>query len=293
MKPAALRGWPNAKHSRLLAGPVHRWHVQEAGDGPAVLLLHGAGGSTHSYRDILPDLARDVRVVAVDLPGHGFTQLGARQRSGLLPMAEDLAALCAQEGVTPALIVGHSAGGAVALRLADLMVRAGLPGPGIVGINPALSAFKGLAGVLFPVFAKVLAAIPFAPGLFAARSASEGQVHRLIASTGSRIDPAGLALYRRLIEDRDHVDGALQMMAQWDLGPLLNDLPGLAFKTLFIAGQKDRTVPPRTAHEAARLMPDATVEDWPDLGHLLHEERPAEVAERLRALLRDVSPAAP
>ena len=60
--------WPNADLSRRITGPVHRWHVQESGDGPLILLLHGAGGSTHSYRALLPHLAKFARVIALDLP---------------------------------------------------------------------------------------------------------------------------------------------------------------------------------------------------------------------------------
>ena len=44
------------------------------GDGPDLLLLHGSGAATHSWRDLAPLLARDFRVIAPDLPGHGFTE---------------------------------------------------------------------------------------------------------------------------------------------------------------------------------------------------------------------------
>ena len=53
----------------MLACPPHRWHVQVLGEGPTVLLLHGAGGATHSWRGLAPLLATDHRVVMLDLPG--------------------------------------------------------------------------------------------------------------------------------------------------------------------------------------------------------------------------------
>ena len=84
-----IRTWPNSQLSRQGHGPVHRWHIQETGTGKTVLMLHGAGGSTHSYRHMIHDLGQDMHVVALDLPGHGFTQLGARHRSGLDPTAEE------------------------------------------------------------------------------------------------------------------------------------------------------------------------------------------------------------
>ena len=67
--PQDLAGWPHAEHSRLIHVKPHRWHVQIMGQGPDLLFLHGAGGATHSWRDVLPLLAPHYRCIAVDLPG--------------------------------------------------------------------------------------------------------------------------------------------------------------------------------------------------------------------------------
>ena len=61
------------QYSRQVMHRPHRWHIQEAGKGPLLLLIHGAGGATHSFRSLFPLLAQTSRVVAVDLPGQGFT----------------------------------------------------------------------------------------------------------------------------------------------------------------------------------------------------------------------------
>ncbi|WP_237267622.1 alpha/beta fold hydrolase BchO [Sulfitobacter alexandrii] len=142
--------------SRFVLCKPHKWHVQELGRGPTVLLVHGAGGATQSWRHLMPILAETFHVIAVDLPGQGFTRLGARQRCGLEPMAEDLARLCAAEGWQPRAIIGHSAGAAIALQMALTLN----PVPRVVGINAALGNFRGLAGVVFPLMAKALAMTP-------------------------------------------------------------------------------------------------------------------------------------
>ncbi|WP_299628989.1 alpha/beta fold hydrolase BchO [uncultured Tateyamaria sp.] len=275
---AGIKGWPNAHLSRRGHGPVHRWHIQETGSGKTILLLHGAGGSTHSFRDVSPLLAGRFHVIALDLPGHGFTQLGARHRSGLDDTAQDIAALCAQEGWRPDIIIGHSAGSAVALRLAqgDLSPRGQTPL--VIGINAALSEFKGVAGLLFPAMAKALAAVPFTARLFSGASANPARIKALIDSTGSVLDAEGLALYRRLVSDRDHVDGTLIMMAQWRLNPLLARLKDHQGPVHFIVGDQDKTVSPQVSADAAKLIAGAQVHRIADLGHLAHEERPAEVA---------------
>jgi magnesium chelatase accessory protein len=260
--------WPHAEHSRFITASLHRWHVQQMGQGPLILLLHGAGGSTQSWRNIMPLLARDHHVIAVDLPGQGFTRLGAQQRCGLPQMSEDLLALCTSQGWQPEAIVGHSAGVAIALQMALHMN----PPPRIIGLNAALGNFRGLAGVLFPLMAKALALTPGIARLFTASTARPGSVERLIAGTGSNLPAKELQWYRALISNPTHVNATLAMMAQWDLTPLRRSLPAHRAEALFIATENDRTVPVAVSREVAKEMPDASAVILPDLGHLAHEE---------------------
>lgn len=275
-----LPGWPLSHLSRRVASRPHRWHVQEAGAGPTLLMLHGAGASTHSFRALIPALAEDFHVVALDLPGHGFTTLGVRGRSGLGPMAEDIAALCRAEGWAPRAIVGHSAGAAIALQMAH---RAEAPPPRIIGLNAALNRFEGVAGWLFPMLAKLLALNPLTALAFSAGGNRMARARRLIESTGSHLDDEGLALYARLIGDRDHVEGALQMMAQWDVAGLVAALPGIGAPCLLITGAADRAVRPEVSARAAAALPAARHLSLSGLGHLAHEEDPAQAV----ALIHD------
>lgn len=274
--------WPNRQFSRFVHHRPHYWHLQEAGEGPVVLLLHGTGGATHSWRDVLPLLADRYRVVALDLPGQGFTKMGARQRCGLDPMSADISALMVSEGLLPDAIIGHSAGGAIALRMVKHLPR---PPRAIVGLNAALASFAGMAGWLFPMTARMLSLNPFTASMFARFTATEGNVRALIGSTGSELSPEGLALYHRLISDRAHVDAALTMMAQWTLEGLQAELPEIDVPCLFITGGRDRAVPPRTARRAADRMPRAEIAEFPALGHLAHEEAPEEVTARIAGFL--------
>ncbi len=271
--------WPHPRASRFVDSRPHRWHLQEMGAGPAVLLIHGAGAAGMSFRALLPELAADHRAIAVDLPGHGFTRMGTRQRQGLDPMAADLAALLAREGIAPQLIVGHSAGAAVALRLAE---RLPVPPAGVVGINAALSPFRGMAGWLFPMMARALAASPLT-AFAVALSTTEASLRALLRGTGSAIDDEGVALYRRLVSDAGHVEGTLAMMAQWRLDGLAARLPEFPLPVRLIVGEADRAVPPEVSRAAAARMPRAEVVALPGLGHLAHEEAPGAVAAAIRA----------
>lgn len=273
--------WPMAAHSRFVRCPPHIWHVQEHGTGPLMLLLHGAGGATQSWRHLFPILAGTHRVVAIDLPGQGFSRLGARGRCGLARMAEDIATLCIDQGWAPTAIIGHSAGGAIAL---DLAIR--LPQkPRVIGINAALARFKGVAGFLFPLMAKTLAAMPLVADLFTATNRNPRSVQRLIDGTGSHLPPEDLRYYRRLVGDRDHVNATLSMMAQWDLGSLLESLPKSGISGLLIAAEKDRAVPPETSASVAEKMPGMGCVILPGRGHLVHEEDARKVADLILGYL--------
>ena len=280
------RSWPNAEHSRFILSKPHKWHVQEAGSGPLLLLIHGAGGATQSWRHLFPLLTPHYHVVAVDLPGQGFTKSGAQRRFGLEAMAEDIANLCTSQNWGPAAIIGHSAGAAVALEMA----RNSESPPPVIGINAALGNFKGLAGLMFPVMAKALALTPFVARMFSASATRPKSVTRLIEGTGSHLSERDLASYRALIGSRTHVDSTLNMMAQWDLNPLLASLPGHAGPVFLITSAGDKAVPPTTSSDIAKQMLNAKVEILPDLGHLAHEEAPEIVADLILRYLKDQMP---
>lgn len=273
--PRDATNWPMREFSRHVLCKPHRWHVQEAGSGPLVLLIHGAGGATQSYRHLFPILAQSYHVIAIDLPGQGFTQLGGHRRCGLDAMAEDLLRLIHHLDLKPDLIVGHSAGVPLALCLTELGLR---PQYGIVGINAALGNFKGVAGWLFPAMAKLLAATPFTAELFCATT-TPSSVHKLITGTGSKLGPEDEDLYLRLARDKGHVGATLSMMAQWSLDELLGRLSDIDITTTFIVGENDKAVPPQTSHDAAEKMPKAQVISLKSLGHLAHEEDPQIIAQ--------------
>jgi magnesium chelatase accessory protein len=269
------RDWPNRDSSRFVEADGLRWHVQRMGSGPLMLLLHGTGASTHSWRDLAPELARHYTVIAPDLPGHGFTSAASERQYSLPGMARSVAALLAELRVSPVLIVGHSAGAAIALR----MVLDGCPGPeAVVSLNGALLPFRGLPGQLFSPAARVLARLDFVPRVVARRAADPNAVLRLLRDTGSKIDERGAELYRRLIRSPAHVAATIRMMAGWDLGSMIARYPDVDVPVLLLVGESDGTVSPGEAERVARLLPAARVRRLPGLGHLAHEERPREVA---------------
>ena len=113
-----------------------RWHVQLFGNGPPLLLVHGTGAATHTWRDLAPRLATRFTVIAPDLPGHGFTTAPRTDLLSLDGMAKELGVLLDALEIEPVAGVGHAAGMAVLLRLA---LDREVPFKTLVGINAALT----------------------------------------------------------------------------------------------------------------------------------------------------------
>lgn len=277
--------WPNRQMSRFVRAGRLKWHVQVGGSGPGLLLLHGTGASTHTWAGMLEPLARDFTVVAPDLPGHGFTASPSLYGLSLPGMAHGIAELLATLEIGPVLGVGHSAGAAV-------LAHHALHGPStllaVVSLNGALIPFGGLAGRLFSPLAKLLAMNPVTPGLFARRLSKADVFERLLAGTGSDLDPTAAAIYRRLAASPRHVAGALGMMANWDLRRLHRELPTLAIPLILVAAAGDRTVPPDQAEDLARRIPMARLERLAWGGHLAHEERPDEIVSLIQRVAAEV-----
>jgi magnesium chelatase accessory protein len=269
------RDWPNSDTSRFVRTRRILWHLQEMGPphAPVILLVHGTAASTHSFRDLMPRLSARFRVIAIDLPGHGFTE--ARETRSLTPggMADAVSDLLEQLDIAPLAAAGHSAGAAVLVRMAQL----GRVAPAhIFGLNAALEPIQGNA--LFQPLARLLFLNPLTPRLLAWRATLGGTDTMLQRATGSHIGAEGIRCYTRLFASRRHVRGALGMMAHWDLAPLQATLPSLDRDLILIAAEDDPMVPVSVSKRAAARAPNATCIRFETGGHLLHEAEPDKIA---------------
>jgi len=276
--------WPNRDYSGFVEAGGLTWHVQRMGSGPVALLIHGTGASTHSWRDLAPRLAQRFTVIAPDLPGHAFTGRPASRDLSLTNMSGLVCKLVEALDLRPEIVIGHSAGAAVALRMAlDKCVSPAA----IVSLNGALFPFSGVARHVFPPVARLMLLNPFTPRIFTAQAESPQRVERLIENTGSKIDDHGLALYKRLFCEPDHVLGALGMMANWDLKPLQDAMGEIDTPVVLIATEDDRAIPPSNSMRARDTLANAHVVYLRGLGHLAHEEAPEQIAEIIEDAARD------
>jgi pimeloyl-ACP methyl ester carboxylesterase len=156
----------------------------------------------------------------------------------------------------------------------------------LIGLNGAMLPIGGVAGRFMTPFARMLAASAAVPRLFARFASGEKFIERMIAETGSALEPDGIEFYRRLTCSPGHVAAAIRMMANWKLRPLARDLPRLATRLVLITGGNDKTIAPKDAIRVNALVPGSRVVTLPGLGHLAHEERPDEVSSLMVQLAR-------
>ena len=274
--------WPNREHSEFVQIEGLRWHVQRAGSGPAILLVHGTGAATHTWRDMLLPLAARQAVVAVDLPGHGFTTPLPSGAMTLPGMSRALAKLVTHLGLQVDAVVGHSAGAAIAARLC--LDRAIVPRL-LISLNGVLLPPEMMPVRAMSRVARLMASSSLIPRLFAWRAGDPASVRRLVAGTGSVIDARGNDLYLRLIRNAAHVASVLDMLTGWDLEPLERDLARLNVPLVAVASAGDRAVRPAEARRVASFVPGARAVLVPRLGHLAHEEEPAQFVALIESLL--------
>jgi magnesium chelatase accessory protein len=231
-------------------------------------------------------LALRYQVLALDLPGHAFTSMPQAAQQSLPGMAGHVAALLAALRLSPDIVVGHSAGAAIAARmLLDGMIA---PAP-LVSLNGAFVGLPGLAGQWLSPIARLLASVPLAPQVFAWQASDPGIVEQLIRGTGSVLDSAGMKFYARLVRNAVHVEAMLAMLAHWDLDPLERELHRMSMPVSIVTAENDLTVPPAQARQVIRQLPQAQLTMWPGLGHLAHEEKPAQCARLIAGILKQHS----
>lgn len=270
--------WPAAEYSQFLVADGLRWHVQIRGSGPDLLLLHGTGASSHSWVPIAPLLERHFRLIALDLPGQGFTQMAPPEQCSLPGMSLAIARLLEVLESDPAILVGHSAGAAIA---SSLCLRGAVNPAAVVSINGAMLPFGRAAAPVFNRAARFLADSPVFTQMVALHAVPRKPVERMLRQTGSKTPPEMIRCYRELLGSSRHVAATLRMMANWDLGPLESNLDRLNPPLYLLVCDGDSVVQPAQGEELARRLVNASLRRVPGLGHLGHEEQPGWFAEQI------------
>jgi len=260
---------------------------RDEGSGEVLLLIHGMAGSSDAWRELIPRLAKNYRVVAPDLLGHGQT-VKPRGDYSLGAFAVSLRDLLDELGIAQATIVGHSLGGGVAMQFlyqhpdyCERLILIGSGGLGSeVGLILRLLSAPGAEFVL-PVIAPspVLKAGNKIGSWFTAsgmRNPRASEIWRAYSSFSDR--PTRDAFLRTL---RSVVDYRGQAVSALNRLHVRAELP-----TLAIWGEDDQIIPVEHGHAAMAARPGGRLEVLPGVGHFAHVEAPTEVAEIIDDFMR-------
>lgn len=264
-----------------------------AGKGPAVLLVHGIGDSSDTWKQVIPDLARDHTVIAPDLLGHGRSDK-PRADYSVAAYANGMRDLISVLGVERVTVVGHSLGGGVAMQFAyqypDRCERLVLVSTG--GVSHEVHPLLRLAAAPTVDF--------FLPLLSLGPTRHVGSYGlKLLESTKSDLgrDAPHLARVFDALPDatarrafvrtiRAVVDWRGQAITMLDRCYLTRGMP-----TLLVWGTRDAVLPFRHAHLARAAMPGSKLVAFEGAGHFPHQNDPEKFMRVLRDFLAATEPA--
>ena len=255
-----------------------------AGEGPPLVLVHGLAGAAANWGELAPALARSRRVLVPDLPGHGGSD-GLPAAPNLDAFVERVRGVAEREGMLAAAVVGHSLGGAIALRWAirrpddvSALVLAGAAG--ISSATRWAQFWISLLGMMRP--SKAIAPLR-------GSVAASGVLRRAVFTRWQVSDPLSLgprAIEALLVAAPLHVDvveAGSALVAEDPRG----DLARVACPTLLLWGARDRQVPIDDAYEYARRLGGAPLRAIADCGHMLIAERPEACLDAIEGFLAE------
>ena len=259
-------------------------HVERAGQGPVLLLVHGWAMHGGVFAPLARALEPDFDVITVDLPGHGGSRDSALPLA-LGPVADALAALIDAQPSKRALVAGWSLGGLVATALAARHPDR------VRGLAMLAASPRFVQGTDWPA--------GMDPRVFELFGEELGRDYRGTLDRFLMLEAQGSAHLReelRYLRDAVYARGEPAPRALQEGLGLLHDsdlraaLPGLAMPSLWIAGRRDRLVSPQAMQAAAALAPRSRFQQYDHAGHAPFLTEPKAVAEALTAFASSCTP---
>ena len=258
-------------------------HFRRQGSGEAMLLIHGFGSSTYTWRGVIDSLAKDFEVIAIDLPGFGLSQ-SLKTAPTVEAYVDFINAFMQTRGLEEAVFMGNSFGGEISWRFAlkyPQCVRALIlvDAAGYPHESPAI--FKLLR---VPLLGELIAGVN-------AKWIVRKNLQQVFVDDNLVTDAVVDNYYYRLLKtgNRETVLARARMKTD----TLYKALPHLRRPTLIIWGENDAWIPVANAHRFAAAIPQAQLQILPNCGHVPQEEKPDEVARLARNFWREIHHNAP
>jgi pimeloyl-ACP methyl ester carboxylesterase len=258
-------------------------YVEARGSGRPVLLVHGLGASTYTWRHVAPGLSARYRVVAVDLKGFGRASKPRDRHYSVLDQARHLVELVGRLGLTDLTIVGHSLGGGVAL--------AAVGSPSMAGRVRSLVLIDSMAyRQRFPWLLTLLrlpllgpAGLQLLPKKTQVRLALRTAYHRPVRISETSVDVYAAPL--RTASGRRALVETARSILPADADAFTEGYGSIDRPTLILWGRHDAIVPLSVGERLHHAIEGSRLVVIDDAGHLPHEETPAAVSAELDRFL--------
>ena len=296
--PAGIRFRPGRRREgpfavRYVTVHGYRRAYVKAGQGPALLLVHGIGDSSDTWRPVFAELSRSHTVIAPDLLGHGRSEK-PRADYTIAGFANGMRDLLSVLGIGRVTVVGHSLGGGVAAQFAyqfpDRCERLVLVGSGGVGrtVSPLLrvAAIPGVEA-LMPMFRlpPVRALSRLGAGVLRILDISLGRdATEVLAVFDALPDTSARRAILRTL--RSGVDWRGQVITMLDRAYLAEGMP-----TLIVWGRRDAIIPLGHGRLAQAAIPGSRLEIFDEAGHFPHHADPHRFTRCVEDFVRSTSPA--
>lgn len=271
--------------SQFIALDGMQVHLRDEGprdDPEPILLLHGTSASLHTWDGWVDDLSRDRRVIRVDLPGFGLTGPDPANRYEIEDYVRFVILLMDERQLQQVVLAGNSLGGHIAWKTAhdhpDRVSR-------LILVDAAGYAFEpesipiGFRLARNPLFAPLLTRI-------LPRGTVEASL-RDVYGDPARVDDALVDRYFDLTLRAGNRRAVAERFRQMKSGEHEGEVGEVRQPTLVLWGSKDRLIPPKFGERFARDLPDARLVVFDGLGHVPHEEAPAETVGAVRRFLAE------
>lgn len=259
------------KRGRLIDVDGENIHYVDEGKGPPVVLIHGFGGHTYSYRYLIPELAPDHRVVALDLLGFGYSERVSDADYSHQAQAGRVLGLMDALGIEKASLVGHSMGGEVAMRVAAAH-------PERVDRLALVASVSGDRVRALPVTPLVKPFLPLSSVLFGK------QMFRASFFDKSKATDEVWRAYHEPATIRGSMDGLYKIMKHTRGDPPIQ-VTSITAPVLLMSAEHERIIPRWMSRRLRERFPEAETAVIGEAGHVLLEERPAECNAVLRRFL--------
>jgi pimeloyl-ACP methyl ester carboxylesterase len=275
---------PNSAYSHVADIDGVRLHYQDRGTGMPLILIHGFSSSTYTWKDVFEPLAKNHRVIAIDLKGFGFS---GKPEGDYTRRAQEVLVthLLDYLKIESAWLIGHSMGGEVSLnfalqnpqRVAGLILidSGGISMPGSKSLTPAY--------VRAPVVAPLLIALALTSDKLV-RQGLEKSFYDHTKITSERV-----TAYYRPLKTRGGQLAALRARTQSGLFPIEVDLDKIKAPALIMWGVEDAIIPLEAGRKMNSLIKDSKLVIVEQCGHVPQEELPERVIDEVTRFIDQTS----